>query len=213
MFGYKIKEMKLMGHLQILRTMLLVITAVQIKFKERKWFKDVFDKNQATGEMHAAVFTPDQMHRISAFSIRKSIFFGPLLSAPFTMPSHYSFVLSFVCLYFLLFKFTDPLILACFMPDRFFAGLLWLEFLLCFFSRVTVLIMAHSKPLVLLLHDIKKWEAAFNAKVKKTLWHRKSPVLIESIPIKKQPWVEDGMIRCGDPNCKLMHKRDELMKQ
>ena len=37
--------------------------------------------------------------------------------------------------------------------------------------------------------------------------------MIESIPIKKQPWVEDGWVRCGDPNCKLMHRRDELLKQ
>lgn len=162
--------------------------------------------------MHAAVFTPDQMHRISAFSIRKSIFFGPLLSAPFTVPSHYSFLLSFVCIYLQLYKFTDPVILSCFLPDRVFACLLAFEFLLCFLSRATVLIMAHSKSLVLTLHELKKWEASFKAKVKRTLWHRNRPVLIESIPVKKQPWVEDGWIRCGDPNCKLMHRRDELMK-
>ncbi len=28
---------------------------------------------------------------------------------------------------------------------------------------------------------------------------------IEKIKIYRQPWVEHGMIRCGNPNCKMMH--------
>ena len=86
--------------MQLARINLLIVAAVHAKFKERKWYKEVFDKNQQTGEMHAAVFTPEQMHRISSYSIRRTIFFGPLVSAPFTVPSHFSFVLSFICLYF-----------------------------------------------------------------------------------------------------------------
>ena len=62
------------------------------------------------------------------------------------------------------------------------------------------------------LHKIKIWESAINKRIKKFFWHRNSPVLIERIPIKKQPWVEDGWIRCGDPNCPKMHKREELMQ-
>jgi len=50
--------------------------------------------------MLAAVFTPEQMHRISSYDIRKNIFFGPLLSMPFSVPSHFALLFSIISGYF-----------------------------------------------------------------------------------------------------------------
>jgi hypothetical protein len=32
---------------------------------------------------------------------------------------------------------------------------------------------------------------------------------IKIIKIEKQPWIEAGMIRCGDPKCKMMHSLND----
>ena len=32
------------------------------------------------------------------------------------------------------------------------------------------------------------------------------PAKIKKVEIEKQPFVQGGMIRCNDPNCKMMHE-------
>ena len=45
--------------------------------------------------------------------------------------------------------------------------------------------------------------------VNQILYRVKKGRNIKIIKIEKQPWIEAGMIRCGDPKCKMMHSLDE----
>lgn len=60
---------------------------------------------------------------------------------------------------------------------------------------------------------IKKQEAAFNRLYRKYLFNGGKNVYIKPIVIQKQPWVENGMIKCGDPKCKMMHNAEEQKQQ
>lgn len=80
-----------------------------------------------------------------------------------------------------------------------------LEFIVWLFFKVPVLIMAHVPALVEPLHKLKQFEA----KIQKKFFPRK----IKIVKVEKQPYVQGGMIRCGDPNCKLMHDANTLKKK
>ena len=112
--------------------------------------------------MHAAVFSPDQMHRISAYEIRNSMFFGPLLSTPFSVPSHYALVLSMIGNYLNVYVIEDPLLRNCFLPDRLALYLFLFELTVVLICFEIVLIMSHTKSLTGSLHVLKKLEGSVN---------------------------------------------------
>ena len=78
------------------------------------------------------------------------------------------------------------------------------EFIFVFIIRVPILIMVHVHSLTPLLHSIKKFEGSVRRSWRKFMNGGKI-AKIEKIKIYRQPWVEQGMIRCGNPNCKMMH--------
>ena len=79
------------------------------------------------------------------------------------------------------------------------------EFVFVFIVRVPILIMVHVHSLTPLLHSIKKFEGSIRRSWRKFTNGGKI-AKIEKIKIYRQPWVEQGMIRCGDPKCKMMHQ-------
>ena len=83
------------------------------------------------------------------------------------------------------------------MAEKFCLYMIFNTVLVWIVFKVPSLIMAHIPALVETLHACKKLEASIHNKFCK----RK----IKIVKIEKQPYVADGMIRCGDPNCKMMH--------
>ena len=74
-----------------------------------------------------------------------------------------------------------------------------LEFVTLLLFRVPTLILAHMPDHIEWLHRIKILEA----KIHKAFRPKKR---VQAVKVEVQPWIEDGWIRCGDPNCKTMHK-------
>ena len=148
--------------------------------------------------MLASVFSEGQMHRMSSFDLRKQLFFGQIESAPFSKLGHWLLYVSTFEACLLLFAVQDPNILKCLIVEKLCIYLILIEIIVWLVFKIPSLIMAHVPALVETLHSCKKLEA----KIHNKLCKRK----IKIVKIEKQPYVQGGMIRCGDPNCKMMHK-------
>ena len=145
----------------------------------------------------AAVFSEAQKHKMSSYDIRKGLIHS---STGYLLAYFSTFEAIFLCL-----CVTDENINNCFMPEKFALYLIIIETSVWLFFKVPVLIMAHVPVLVEPLHKYKILEA----KIHNTLFPRK----VKIVKIEKQPYVDGGMIRCGDPNCKMMHDAKTLKKK
>lgn len=148
----------------------------------------------------AAIFTEKQQHQISSWNIRQAVMIGEVKGVPFSELSHYLFAVSVVSAVLQLTVVTNEHVLNCFIIDRLSWYLVVLQLALVILFRIPALIMAHVPALMPALHQLKIVES----KVHRMLC--KSKVKIRKVD--KQPYIEDGWIRCGDPNCKLMHKKN-----
>ena len=120
-----------------------------------------------------------------------------------TKQSHYLFILSIISAIVqdMEFMSDNAEIRNCFLIDRLCVYALVFQFVLVSCIRIPLVIMSHIPILVPLLHSIKIYEA----KLHRLLCKRK----VKIIKVDKQPYIEDGWIRCGDPNCKTMHKANK----
>jgi len=96
-----------------------------------------------------------------------------------------------------------------FVIEKIFLYLFFIEFLTLFGTRGLILILSHVFFLTPYFHFIKKVEYMAYKYVNQILYRGKKGRNIKIIKIEKQPWIEAGMIRCGDPKCKMMHSLDE----
>lgn len=88
---------------------------------------------------------------------------------------------------------------SCFGIDILCFWVFALEFAIVAASRTVSLIFAHVPALVPLFYGIKRVEAQLH----RTLCRRRVTV----VKVERQPFIEGGWIRCGDPGCKMMHKK------
>ena len=138
------------------------------------------------------------MHRMSSFDLRKTFFFGDIQNAPFSKLGHWLFYVSTFEACLLTFATQDPNITRCFVIEKLSLYMIFLTILVWMIFKIPTIILAHIPSLMHVLHSCKKFEAQIHRK----FFKRK----IKIVKIEKQPYVADGMIRCGDPNCKMMHK-------
>lgn len=131
--------------------------------------------------------------------MRKYLSVGDIRETPLSKWSHHLFIVSLLGAYINHCLIKDEYVQGIFFTDRLCAYILTIEVVIVLIFRVPILIVAHVPALMPLLHNIKKLEAKVHRKIFGT--HR-----ITHIKVDKQPYVEGGFIRCGDPNCKLMHK-------
>ena len=85
-----------------------------------------------------------------------------------------------------------------------------IEFVTLFATRGIILILSHVFYFTPIFHSLKKAEFWIYKCMNKIIYGGdKKGRNIKIIKIEKQPWIEAGMIRCGDPNCKMMHSLND----
>lgn len=180
----------------MIKILLSFYIGLRVKYQEQSWFKKVFYKHDG---VLAAVFTERQQHVIASHHLRSLVHVGEYTEVPLTKASHFLFLVSLVTAFFVSFVAENSQIRNCFTIDIICFGVLLFEFLIVAVSRSISLIFAHVPALVPLFYSIKRFEAYLH----KTLCRRRVTI----VKVEKQPYIEGGWIRCGDPHCHMMHKK------
>ena len=137
-----------------------------------------------------------------SFDLRRKMFHGDFLERPFTQVGHWLFFVSLLTAFLFVVQVDDPMVHNPFLIEQLALYIIFFEFVTVLGFRIPTLICCHIPVLSSIFHNVKIAESQLT----RALFPRK----IQRIEIKKQPWVEGGMIRCGDPTCKLMHKSSDV---
>ena len=136
---------------------------------------------------------------MSSYHLRKELFFDAIIANPFSKLGHWQFLVSFIGALIQYYYITDTKIFYCCILDWFSMLTIISTTVMISICRWPMIIIAHIHSLAPYAIPVRKFEY----EVKK--WMRGGKHKVTTVEVPRQPYVQDGMIKCGDPNCKMMH--------